>query len=314
MCVVRDDTIRRDVRTSQALSELDAAKATLAKSEQHLAKTPAAKDYFYQADGSPKPVGTMLVNRPLADTLRAIAQPILQGLGEVHKRGVLHLDIKPANIYIRNDSSPVLNGVQAECIKMNGALELAPALGLCRRIVDLVASGRTLKENGLVEIEHIADVTSRFIVNRAALKTQPERVGAWIDRGHGRLLMTGGSVLAAALLLLWSQIDSLPMYYLMWIGLGACQSVTLYEPAFAVITRVFGPRYKQAILIMTFLGGLASTFGIPFAQLLIERIAWRPTLEVMAAIILGVGVLIHWLFVPGPREKAVPIGAAPRAG
>ncbi len=137
-------------------------------------------------------------------------------------------------------------------------------------------------------------------------------VGAWIDRGHGRLLMTGGSVLAAALLLLWSQIQSLPVFYVVWLGLGACQSVTLYEPAFAVITRVYGPRYKQAILIMTFLGGLASTFGIPFAQLLIERISWRPTLEVMAAIILAVGFLIHWLFVPGPKEKAVPIGESPK--
>lgn len=137
-------------------------------------------------------------------------------------------------------------------------------------------------------------------------------VGAWIDRGHGRLLMTGGSVLAAALLLLWSQIQSLPMLYVVWIGLGACQSVTLYEPAFAVITRVYGPRYRQAILIMTFLGGLASTFGIPFAQLLIERVSWRPTLEVMAAIILGVGFFIHWLFVPGPRETPVPIGEAPK--
>ena len=137
-------------------------------------------------------------------------------------------------------------------------------------------------------------------------------VGAWIDRGHARLLMTGGSVLAAALLFLWSQIQSLPMFYVVWIGLGACQSVTLYEPAFAVITRVYGPRYKQAILIMTFLGGLASTFGIPFAQLLIERTSWRPTLEVMAAIILGVGFFIHWLFVPGPKETAVPIGETPK--
>ena len=139
-------------------------------------------------------------------------------------------------------------------------------------------------------------------------------VGAWIDRGHGRLLMTGGSVLAAALLLLWSQIQTLPMLYVLWIGLGACQSVTLYEPAFAVITRVYGPRYKQAILIMTFLGGLASTFGIPFAQLLIERISWRPTLEAMAAIILAVGIFIHWLFVPGPGEKPLPIGESPAAG
>lgn len=137
-------------------------------------------------------------------------------------------------------------------------------------------------------------------------------VGAWIDRGHGRLLMTGGSVLAAALLMLWSQVQTLLVLYVVWLGLGACQSVTLYEPAFAVITRVYGPRYKQAILIMTFLGGLASTFGIPFAQFLIERISWRPTLEVMAAIILGVGLFIHWLFVPGPKEEAVPIGEAPK--
>ena len=50
-------------------------------------------------------------------------------------------------------------------------MELAPLLGLCKRIVDLVATGRTLKENGLVEIEAIADVTSRLIVNRVALKT-----------------------------------------------------------------------------------------------------------------------------------------------
>lgn len=73
-------------------------------------------------------------------------------------------------------------GVQAECIKLNGAMELAPTLGLCRRIVDLVSTGQTLKENGLVEIETIAEVTSRFIVNRAALKTRPVDVGHWVDR------------------------------------------------------------------------------------------------------------------------------------
>ncbi len=73
-------------------------------------------------------------------------------------------------------------GVQAECIKLNGAMELAPNLGLCRRIVDLVSTGQTLKDNGLVEIETITDVTSRFVVNRAALKTRPVEVGVWVDR------------------------------------------------------------------------------------------------------------------------------------
>jgi ATP phosphoribosyltransferase len=73
-------------------------------------------------------------------------------------------------------------GVQAECIKLNGAMELAPQLGLCRRIVDLVSTGSTLKANGLVEVETIAEVTSRLIVNRAALKTRPADVGGLVDR------------------------------------------------------------------------------------------------------------------------------------
>ncbi|WP_425429131.1 ATP phosphoribosyltransferase [Azospirillum thermophilum] len=73
-------------------------------------------------------------------------------------------------------------GVQAECVKLNGAMELAPTLGLCRRIVDLVSTGSTLKANGLVEVEHIADVTSRLIVNRTAFKTRPDEISYWIDR------------------------------------------------------------------------------------------------------------------------------------
>jgi len=73
-------------------------------------------------------------------------------------------------------------GVQAECIKLNGAMELAPSLGLCDRIVDLVSSGATLKANGLVEVEHIADITSRLIVNRTALKTRAEEISHWVER------------------------------------------------------------------------------------------------------------------------------------
>lgn len=73
-------------------------------------------------------------------------------------------------------------GVQAEVIKLNGAMELAPALGLCQRIVDLVSSGRTLADNGLVEVEVIAEVTSRLIVNRAAFKTRSAEVLPWVER------------------------------------------------------------------------------------------------------------------------------------
>lgn len=73
-------------------------------------------------------------------------------------------------------------GVQAECIALNGAMELAPSLGLCRRIVDLVSSGATLEANDLVEVEQIAQVTARLIVNRAALKTRPATLTGWIEK------------------------------------------------------------------------------------------------------------------------------------
>jgi ATP phosphoribosyltransferase len=78
-------------------------------------------------------------------------------------------------------------GIHAEVVHLNGAMELAPGLGLCRVIVDLVQTGSTLKANGLVETEVIAQVTSRLIVNRTALKTQPEAIGAWIARFRAAL-------------------------------------------------------------------------------------------------------------------------------
>ena len=73
-------------------------------------------------------------------------------------------------------------GVQAECIHLNGAMELAPRLGLCQRIVDLVSSGNTLRANGLVEVERITEVSSRLIVNRAAAKIQPAILSEWVNR------------------------------------------------------------------------------------------------------------------------------------
>ncbi len=72
-------------------------------------------------------------------------------------------------------------GVQAECIKLSGAMELAPSMGLARRIVDLVSTGSTLKANGLVEVDKILDVSARLIVSRKALKTMPGQMQRWID-------------------------------------------------------------------------------------------------------------------------------------
>jgi ATP phosphoribosyltransferase len=88
-------------------------------------------------------------------------------------------------------------GVQAEIVHLNGAMELAPSLGLAALIVDLVQTGATLRANGLVETEVIAHVTSRLIVNRTALKTRPEAFGAWIARFRAALSSATAAARAA---------------------------------------------------------------------------------------------------------------------
>ena len=72
-------------------------------------------------------------------------------------------------------------GIQVELIKLYGSIELAPLVGLSERIVDLVSTGGTLKANGMVEVETIAEITSRLIVNRASLKTKHQRIGKIIE-------------------------------------------------------------------------------------------------------------------------------------
>lgn len=67
-------------------------------------------------------------------------------------------------------------GIQVEIIKLYGSIELAPLVGLSARIVDLVSTGETLRQNGLVEVETIAHITTRLIVNRASLKTRHQRI------------------------------------------------------------------------------------------------------------------------------------------
>ena len=67
-------------------------------------------------------------------------------------------------------------GVQVEIIKLYGSIELAPLVGLSDQIVDLVSTGETLRQNGLAEVETIAEITTRLIVNRASLKTKSSRI------------------------------------------------------------------------------------------------------------------------------------------
>ena len=73
-------------------------------------------------------------------------------------------------------------GVQVEIIKLYGSMELAPLVGLADRIVDLVDTGNTLKANGLAPLEHIADISSRLIINKAAMKMKHDQVKYFISQ------------------------------------------------------------------------------------------------------------------------------------
>ncbi len=119
-------------------------------------------------------------------------------------------------------------------------------------------------------------------------------VGALIDRVGGRGVMTAGSLAGALLLALLSQVQSPVALYLLWTGLGVAMAATLYDPAFAVLARLFAQNYRRAITALTLFGGFASTVFWPLTQFLIAELGWRETLLVHAALNAVVCAPIHW--------------------
>lgn len=127
-------------------------------------------------------------------------------------------------------------------------------------------------------------------------------IGRWIDRGHERFIMTAGSIAVALLLLVHSVIDSMLQFYVVWTLLGVAMACTLYPPAFAVLTRRFPNHFRRAIIILSFLGGLASTVFIPLLAWLMEVFDWRATMCVMAALQLIVCAPIHFYLLRGAKS------------
>lgn len=123
-------------------------------------------------------------------------------------------------------------------------------------------------------------------------------VGSLIDRVGGRGVMTVGSIAGAVLLALLPQVRSVVALYAVWAGLGAVMAATLYEPAFAVITRLFATNYRRAITALTLFGGFASTVFWPLTQFLIAHIGWQHALLVLAALNLLVCAPLHWWVLP----------------
>ena len=91
----------------------------------------------------------------------------------------LRIATKYVNIARRHFAA---KGIQTDIIKLYGSMELAPLVGLSDRIVDLVSTGKTLKANGLVEVEHIADISSWLVANKASMKMKHKPLKTLIDR------------------------------------------------------------------------------------------------------------------------------------
>src|SRR5688572_17190823 len=93
-------------------------------------------------------------------------------------------------------------------------------------------------------------------------------VGAALDRGHGRAVMTLGPLLGAAGIAVWAMATHVAWLYVAWAVLGAAMAMTLYEPAFTIVTRRYPERYKGAVTAITLVGGFASTLCFPSVALL----------------------------------------------
>ncbi len=123
---------------------------------------------------------------------RELFEPLDLGIGQcrmivaeraearIDDRALAHLRV--ATKYPRTTRAYLQRkGITAEVIKLSGAIELGPLTGLCDRIVDITQTGETLRQNGLIEIDTVAQVSSRLVVNPARLKLDGDRIGGLID-------------------------------------------------------------------------------------------------------------------------------------
>ena len=128
----------------------------------------------------------------LNEEARELYEPLDLGIGRcrmiVAERADARVDeraqahIRVATKYPRTTRAYLQRrGLTAEVIKLSGAIELGPLTGLCERIVDITQTGETLRANGLVEVDTVAEVSARLVVNPARLKLDGDRLGAMID-------------------------------------------------------------------------------------------------------------------------------------
>ncbi|MDB5626387.1 MAG: major facilitator superfamily 1 [Tardiphaga sp.] len=134
-------------------------------------------------------------------------------------------------------------------------------------------------------------------------------IGGLIDRLGGNRVMALGALAGALGLGLLPFADAISFYVACWLLIGAAMAATLYDPAFATLTRIFGATARRQITFVTFAGGFASTVGWPATHLLLDHVGWRGTYWVFAGVMALVVAPLHGLALP--RTIAVaPLPAA----
>ncbi len=144
-------------------------------------------------------------------------------------------------------------------------------------------------------------ITAAYSLSIAVRAVAATAVGWWVDRRGAATLMTAGALGGAAMLVAWSFVSSPLELFAVFFGIGVATSAVVYEPAFAIIVRLYPDRRNNTLLIVTVLGGFASTVFLPAAGALVAWLGWRHALLALAAIVLAGAVLPLALFVRDPR-------------
>lgn len=136
--------------------------------------------------------------------------------------------------------------------------------------------------------------------------------GRLIDRGHGRLVLTLGPVVAALLLVMLAMVETRWQFTAVWIGLGCCMAASLYEPCFAFVTHHYGNEAKRPITLISLVAGFAGTLSFPLAFGVAEWGTWRASVLVFAALIVVITVPLTWMAtgriaVAHPPEPLEPV-------
>ncbi|MFF3215323.1 MFS transporter [Streptomyces sp. NPDC002886] len=135
-------------------------------------------------------------------------------------------------------------------------------------------------------------------------------IGRVLDRRGPRVVMTAGSILGTLALLVIATAPNLAVFTLGWVLAGLTMAATFYPPAFAALTRWWGPDRIRALTIVTLAGGLASTVFAPLTATLAEHLGWRATYVTLAVILAAVTIPAHALALRAPWPPAPPTPAS----